>query len=61
MIHYKIGVRPSQLRIVMYIQIIGLYIDLSFLYFGIHICNPLNMTVKFTNTIRNLSGLLETM
>ena len=42
MIHYKIGVRPSQLRIVMYTQIIGLYIDLCFHYFGIHICNPLH-------------------
>ena len=42
MIHYKIGVRPSQLCIVMYTQIIGLYIDQSFLYFGIHICYPLD-------------------
>ena len=52
MIHYKIGVRPSQLRIVIYTQIIGLDIELSFLYFGIHVYNPLNMTSKCTNTIR---------
>ena len=38
MIHYKIGVRPSQLRTVIYTQIIGLHINLSFLYFDIHAC-----------------------
>ena len=38
MIHYEIGYWPSQLHIVIYTQIIGLHINLSFLYFDIHAC-----------------------